>query len=509
MLPHWILSLLIWLPIVGGLVVLATGQNDERPEAARWVALIFSLLTLALCVPLLLMFNADTWHFQFVENYSWIPSLNIHYALGIDGISLLFIVLNCFTTLIVILAAWRSVSTKIAQYMAIFLVAGGIMNGAFASLDSILFYVFFEASLIPMYLGIGIWGGKKKAYAAMKMFLYTFLGSIFMLVAFIYMYTKCGSFDIASFQNLQLTATEQDWIFLAFLAAFSVKIPMWPFHTWLPDVHTEAPIGGSVVLAALMLKLGAYGFVRFSLPIVPGVHHAFDWLLIILSLIAIVYVAFASIVQKDMKRLVAYSSISHMGLVTLGIFMVFIIVGQTHDVADAMISVQGSVFQMIAHAFSSGALFLGVGYLDKRYGSLWIKDYQGIAHAMPILASFFMLFAMANVGLPGTTGFVGEFLIIISAFKANIWVALIASFTLVLAPAYTLWFYKRVLFGEVKNQVIMKQKDITGMGILVMVLLAIPVIIFGVYPEPILHLAHATTLHFVDHAMLSLPVGSY
>ncbi len=509
MLAHWILSLLIWLPIVGGVVVLATGTGDRNPEAARWVALVFALLTLALCVPLLLGFDSNSYHMQFVENYSWIPWVHARYALGVDGISILFIVLTCFTNVVIVLAAWKSVTRKVGQYMAIFLISTGIMNGAFAALDSLLFYVFWEASLVPMYLGIGIWGGERKAYASIKFFLYTFLGSIFMLIAFLYMAGKSGNFSIMGFQSLHLTATEQDWIFLAFLAAFAVKIPMWPVHTWLPDAHTEAPAGGSVVLAALMLKMGAYGFLRFSLPIVPGVHASFDWLLIVLSLIAIVYVGFASIVQTDMKRLIAYSSVSHMGLVTLGIFMVFMILGKTHDKVDAMISVQGAVFQMIAHAFSSGALFLGVGYIQQRFGSRMIRDYQGVAHVMPIFAAFFMLFAMANVGLPGTTGFVGEFLVVISAFKANIWIALLAATTLVIAPAYTLWMYKRVLFGEWQHPTLQQSVDVTPLEILVMLLLAVPVLVFGIYPEPILHIAHATTLHFIDHVLMRLPVGAY
>jgi NADH-quinone oxidoreductase subunit M len=427
----------------------------------------------------------------------------------VDGLSVLFITLTCFTNLIIILAAWRGIRVKIAQYMAIFLISTGIMNGAFAATDAILFYTFWEASLIPMYLGIGVWGSSRRSYAAMKFFLYTFLGSIFMLIAFLFMGFKAGNYNISGFDTLSLTQTQEDWIFLAFLAAFAVKIPMWPVHTWLPDAHSEAPSGGSVVLAALMLKMGGYGFMRFSLPIVPDVTQDLGWLLISLSLIAIIYVGFACIVQKDMKRLIAYSSVSHMGIVTLGIFSVFMIVGQTHDPVDATVSVQGAIFQMIAHAFSSGALFIGVGYLYDRFGSRSIRDFSGVAKGMPIFAAFYMLFAMANVGLPGTSGFVGEFMVILSVFKANIWIAFFAAVTLILAPAYTLWLYKRVLFGEPKTQAIAKAEDIHGVELLIFVLLAVPVVLFGVYPEPILNLSHATSMHFVTHAIEQIPAGSY
>ena len=515
MFNHGLLSLLIWLPIVGGVVVLATGNKDQHKHTTRWVALIFSVLTLALCVPLYLEFNASSWHMQFIESYPWIPSLDIRYGLGVDGISVLFIMLSCFTNVIIILSSWRSIENKVAQFMAIFLISTGLMNGAFAATDAILFYVFFEAILIPMYLGIGVWGGSRKSYAAFKLFLYTFLGSIFMLIAFLYLHTKTGNFSIQAFQNVMgLTRHEENWIFLAFLVAFAVKIPMWPVHTWLPDAHTEAPSGGSVVLAALMLKLGAYGFIRFSLPIVPRINDAMDWFIIILALIAVVYVGIACVVQKDMKRLIAYSSISHMGLVTMGIFLVFMIVGQVHGHSflykeDAALSMQGAIFQMIAHAFATGALFIGVGYLYDRFGSRLIEDYSGIAHVMPVFAAFYMLFAMANVGLPGTAGFPGEFMLIIAAFKANIWIALVAGLTLLIAPAYTLWMYKRVLFGEIKNQTIAQGKDINGIDLLVFILLAIPVIVLGVYPEFILHLSHAASTHFVEHVISRIPAGTY
>lgn len=504
-----LLSLLIWLPMLGGVIVLAIGRDDRNAHLIKVTGIAFAVVTFLLCIPLYAHFNVNDYHMQFVEKHEWIPALHIGYNLGVDGISALFIILTCFTNMIIIIAAWRPIKTKVAQFMAVFLFATGIMNGAFAATDAILFYIFWEASMIPMYIGIGVWGGKDRAYAAMKFFLFTFLGSVFMLVAFLFLYTKTGNFDIATFQNVHLTTKEDDWIFLAFLAAFAVKIPMWPVHTWLPNAHTAAPSGGSVILAALMLKMGAYGFLRFSLPITPGVSMSLDWLLIGLSLVAVVYIGFVAIVQEDMKQLIAYSSIAHMGLVTLGIFMVFMIVGETHNQVEAMVSVQGAVFQMIGHAFSSGGMFIGVGFLYERYHSHMLKDFSGVVHAMPIFASFFMLFAMANVGLPGTSGFVGEFMIILSAFKANIWVALLASTTLVLAPAYTLWMYKRVLFGQAKSEAMSKPNDITGSEMLVFSLLAICVIALGVYPEPVFNLSHATTAHFVEHVMSRIPAGAY
>lgn len=504
-----LLSLLIWVPILGGLIVLAVGRDDKNHLMTKSVGIAFAVITFLLCIPLYLGFNTNTYHMQFVETHQWIPALHIGYNLGIDGISALFIILTCFTNAIVIIAAWRPIKTNVAQFMAVFLFSTGIMNGAFAATDAILFYVFFEASMIPMYIGIGVWGGDRRAYAAMKFFLMTFLGSIFMLIAFLFLYTKSGNFDITGFQNLHLSRADENWIFFAFLAAFAVKIPMWPVHTWLPNAHTEAPAGGSVILAALMLKMGAYGFIRFSLPITPAVSNWADWIMIGLSLMGIVYIGFAAIVQKDFKQLIAYSSISHMGLVTMAIFLVFMIVGETHNHVEAMVSVQGAVFQMIAHAFSSGGMFIGVGFLYERYGSRLIKDYSGIVHGMPIFACFFMLFAMANVGLPGTSGFVGEFMIILSAFKANIWVAAAACLTVMLAPAYTLWMYKRVLFGNAKSETMAKPNDITGSELLVFILLAIPVIVFGVYPQPIFNLSHATVAHFISHIMSQIPAGTY
>lgn len=513
MLANYLLSLLIWVPILGGVLVLMLSKVHSGTALPRWVALVFAVATLALCIPLYAGFDFTSYQMQYLERYNWIPQFGIQYALGVDGISLLFIALTSFTNLIIILSAWRVVKHHVAQYMAVFLISTGIMNGAFSALDAMLFYSFWEASMIPMYLGIGIWGGQRRAYAAIKFFLYTFLGSIFMLVAFLYLANKSGNFSIIGFQTVLLSSDTQNWIFLAFLLAFAVKVPMWPMHTWLPDAHTEAPAGGSVVLAALMLKMGAYGFIRLALPIVPGVTQTMDWLLIGLSLMAIVYVGFAAIVQKDMKRLIAYSTVSHMGIVTLGIFMVFRLVRDSTGFnfagnEEAIMSVQGAVFQMIGHAFSSGALFLGASYLFQRFGSRQISDYRGIANVMPVFAAFFMLFAMANVGLPGTSGFVGEFLVILAAFKTNFWVATAAASTLILAPAYTLWMYKRVLFGEVKNQTLAKGQDLTKLELFIFILLAAPILIFGIYPELILYVSHAAVVHFVELVANKVAISS-
>jgi NADH-quinone oxidoreductase subunit M len=513
MFSHYLLSLLIWFPILSGLLCIFLGQRGVAKDSIRWVATILSVLTFLLSLPLYFNFDATTWQMQFVENAPWIPAFSANYSLGVDGISVLFILLTCFTNAVIVLSSWRVIQHNVAEFMAIFLISTGIMNGAFSARDALLFYMFWEASMVPMLLGLGIWGGLRRSYAAIKFFLYTFLGSIFLLVAVLYLQHQTGSFDIASFENIRVSSSIEDALFLAFLAAFAVKIPMWPVHTWLPDAHTEAPSGGSVVLAALMLKLGAYGFIRFSFPILPGIHESFDWLLIGLSLIAVIYVGFAALAQKDMKRLIAYSSISHMGLVTLGIFSVFMIVGKTHDTNEALVSVQGAMFQMVAHAFSAGGLFIGVGYLFDRFGSRLIQDYQGLSHVMPIFAAFFMLFTMANVGLPGTSGFVGEFLIIMGVFKANIWIAVGAALTLVIAPAYTLWMYKRVLFGDPSRQ---KYAKVTGLDISVkslefwvFVLLAAPVVVFGVYPEPILAVSHASVSHFVELITSKIAVGAY
>lgn len=492
----YLLSLLIWLPILGGVILF---WMERGGKSVRWIALLFSVATLALCIPLYMAFDANDWHMQWTEHHQWIPGLNLGDDLGVDGLSVLFIMLTCFTNLILVLSSWNSVRAKANQAFGIFLISAGISNGIFAATEAILFYFFWEASMIPMYLGLGLWGGKERAQAALKFFLFTFAGSIFLLLAFLYLHVKTHSFGIGDFQNASLTQLSkqaEDWLFLAFLIAFAVKIPMWPLHTWMPDAHRESPSGGSVILGALMLKMGAYGFLRFSLPIAPMVNMSLIWLVVILSLIAIVYVGLASVAQKDLKQLVAYSSVSHMGIVVLGLFATLLILFKTSDTAMALISLQGAVFQMIAHAFSSGALLIGMGYLAERFHSRFIKDYQGLAHAMPIFAAFFMLFSMANVGLPGTSGFVGEFLVILAAFKTSIWVALLAALTLIIAPAYTLWMYKKVLFGEERTS--LKSTDLDPMEIFVFVLLAIPVVVFGIYPEPILNLSHAAMAHLVQ-----------
>lgn len=499
---NYILSLLIWLPILGAvLAVVAAG--DQQPYRARVIALITALICTTISIVLYLNFDTTTSRMQFLEYHEWIKAYGINYALGIDGISLPLILLTNFTTLLVIMAAWHSIRLRVAQYMAAFLVMQGMMIGTFAALDSILFYAFWEGMLIPMYLSIGIWGSANRSYASIKFFLYTFLGSALMLVALLYLHFRSGGFLISDFYPVRLSLTEQIWIFLAFLLAFAVKLPMWPVHTWLPDAHTEAPAGGSVVLAALMLKMGAYGFLRFSLPITPDASRALDWLMIGLALIAIVYIGFVAIAQVDMKKLIAYSSVSHMGFVALGCFMIFKIVGDTHKLAIASMSLEGAMVQMISHAFSSGAMFLGVGVLVHRLHTRLIKDYGGIAHTMPLCAAFFMLFAMSNVGLPGTSGFVGEFMIILSSLQANFWVAALAATTLILGAAYTLYMYKRVFFGEITNPKIATMVDINNMEKIVFILLAIAILFLGIYPKPLLNVMHATTEHLLQLSLQS------
>jgi NADH-quinone oxidoreductase subunit M len=500
-----ILSALIWWPIAAAVVILVVSDVNQ----GRWtkvIAMMASLLELLMCVPLVLHFNTETAAMQFTERLSWIKAYGIHYALGVDGISLVMIILTAFTTWVVVMAGFRLIKQHLAQYMAAFLVSQGIMVGIFAATDAVLFYVFWEAILIPIYLSIGIWGGDNRSYAAMKFFLYTFLGSIFMLLALMYLHVKTGSFDIQHFYGLDLSAREQLWLFLAFFAAFAVKVPLWPFHTWLPDAHTEAPAGGSVVLAALMLKLGIYGFVRFSMPIAHTANQYLDGLMIALALVAIIYIGIVAIVQTDFKKLIAYSSIAHMGIAVLGCYMVYQIIAVAHNYQDAYLSMEGAVVQMVSHAFSTGAMFLAVGIIQYRIGSRAIKDCGGIAKSMPCLAAFFMLFSMANVGLPGTSGFVGEFMVIVSAFQANVWIALAAASTLVLAAAYTLWMYKRVFFGPVQSQQVAELQDIGYFECFIFALLALPVLWLGVYPQALLHVLHASVGHLLHESLMFNPV---
>ncbi|NNM58607.1 MAG: NADH-quinone oxidoreductase subunit M [Legionellales bacterium] len=494
-----LLSLEIWLPILGGIFALMTG-DDRRAHTARMIALFTAIICLLLCVPLYLGYDNNSAAMQFTENQPWIAHYGIDYTLGVDGISLPLIMLTTLTTLVVVIASWRPIKTQVAQYMAAFLIMQGMMVGVFAALDAVLFYIFWEGMLIPMYLCIGMWGGANRNYASIKFFLYTFFGSALMLVALLYMRYYSGSFSILGYWTLKLSMTEQIWIFLAFLLAFAVKVPMFPFHTWLPDAHTEAPAGGSVVLAALMLKMGVYGFLRFSLPITPDASRMLDWVVITLSLIAIVYIALVAIGQKDMKRLIAYSSIAHMGFATLACFMIYLILNKTGSIQDAYLSLEGSMVQMISHAFSTGAMFFGVGILYERYASRMIDDFGGIVNSMPHFAAFFMLFCMANVGMPGTSGFVGEFMIILSAFKASPWIAFFAASTLVLAAAYTLWMYKRVFFGEVTHEYVNNFDDIKGSETAVMTILGVMVIALGVYPQPLLNMMHVTVGHLLTIA---------
>ncbi len=502
MFADWpLLSIVIWLPILGGVLVLATG-SDKNAGEARVLALCISIITFALSIPLYTEFDVTLASMQFVESAAWIPAFNINYAVGVDGFSMPLIILTSFSTVIVVIAGWEVIKNRVAQYMAAFLIMEGLMIGVFAAMDAALFYVFWEALLIPMFIVIGVWGGERRVYATIKFFLYTFIGSVLMLVAFLYLYSKTGSFSIQDMHNVKLDLDVQIYIFLAFLFAFAVKVPMWPVHTWLPDAHVEAPTGGSVILAAIMLKLGTYGFLRFSLPITPDASHELDWLMITLALISIFYIGFVALVQKDMKKLIAYSSISHMGFVILGFFIVFQIADnnalmQQDALAGAALGMSGAVVQMISHGFISAAMFLCVGIMYDRMHSRQISDYGGVVNTMPTFAAFMVFFSMANAGLPGTSGFVGEFMVILASFKANFWFAFIAATTLIIGAAYTLWMIKRVIFGEVKNENVAKLKDINKREFLFLSILAFMVLGFGLYPAPLLEVMDASVNHLL------------
>ncbi len=484
------LSLAIWIPIVAGLMVLVYGR-DRDAALARWIALVGALVGFLVTLPLWLHFNAATSDMQFVERADWIPRFDIHYLLGVDGISMLFVLLNSFTTLLVVWAGWEVIQEKVAQYMAAFLIMSGLINGSFAALDGVLFYVFFEALLIPMYLIIGVWGGPNRVYAAVKFFLYTLLGSLLMLVAFIYLYRVSESFAILDWYQVPLSLKTQLVLFVAFFLAFAVKVPMWPVHTWLPDAHVEAPTGGSVVLAAITLKIGAYGFIRFILPILPDASRYLAGFVITLSLIAVVYIGFVALVQGDMKKLIAYSSISHMGFVTLGFFLF------------NQLGAEGALAQMISHGFVSAAMFLCVGVMYDRLHSRQIADYGGVVNTMPKFAAFMMLFAMANAGLPATSGFVGEFLVILAAVKVNFWLGFLAATTLILGAAYTLWMYKRVIFGAVASERVAGLTDLSRREFWLLATLAVLVIAMGVFPKPFIDVMHASVADLLEHVAKS------
>jgi NADH-quinone oxidoreductase subunit M len=497
-----LLSLVIWLPIAGAIVVLQLGSG-ARARLGKQVALGVSVVTFVLSIPLYTRFDGATAAMQFVEKVAWISRFNAFYALGVDGISMPLVLLTTFLTPLVVIAGWQVIKLRPAQYFASFLLLEGLMIGVFAATDALLFYVFWEAMLVPMFIIIGVWGGERRIYATVKFFLYTFLGSVFMLVALIYMYFKAGDYSIASFQNLPLSMTEQVLIFFAFLLAFAVKVPMFPVHTWLPDAHVEAPTGGSVILAAILLKMGGYGFVRFSLPITPDASHSLAWLMIGLSLIAVVYIGFVALVQADMKKLIAYSSIAHMGFVTLGFFVIFLATANAPGTDGARLALQGGMMQMLSHGLISGALFLCVGVLYDRMHTRQIADYGGVVNTMPKFAALIVLFALANAGLPGTSGFVGEFLVIVGSFHASAWLAFLAATTLVLGAAYTLWMVKRVVFGEVANSDVAGLKDVSAREFWMLMVLAVAVLIVGVWPAPIVSAMDTTLGALLEHVAQS------
>lgn len=495
---YHLLNLLIWLPIIGGVFIFLTG-DDANPNVSRYLSLFTVILTLVICVPLMAGFNVNQEGMQYIDEMSWMPSLGIQYSLGIDGLSLLLIVLSIFTNLVVILATWSSIKKRVAQYLAAFLIMQGLLVGVFSATDAIVFYIFWEATLIPMYLIIGIWGSDNRVYAAIKFFLYTFLGSVLMLASFLYLGYLGGSFKIETMYAVKLGMTAQTLIFISFFLGFAIKIPMFPVHTWLPDAHTEAPAGGSIVLAAILLKLGAYGFIRFALPIVPDASHKYAMVMVALSLIAVVYIGLVAIIQRDMKRLIAYSSISHMGFVTLGCFAIYAI-AEHSSLSNAGLVLEGAIVVMISHAFISSAMFAGVGYIYDRMHTRQIKDFGGIVNTMPVFASFFMLFAMANAGLPGTSGFVGEFMVILGSIKAGFWIAFWAATTLIIGAAYTLWMYKRVVFGPIANKRVAELKDLCPFELSAYVLLAVMVVAMGVYPKPVLDYVHQTVSYTLAQA---------
>ena len=495
-----LLSLLIWLPILGGIFVILIG--NDRADTARWVSVAISILVFVMSLSLYTEFDSSTHLMQFEEKASWISQFNIYYHLGVDGISMPLIILTTFSTILVLVAGWEVIQTRPAHYMAAFLMMEGLIIGVFSALDAILFYAFWEASLIPMLLIIGVWGGDNRVYAAIKFFLYTFLGSVFMLVSLIYMYNKGGSFSILDMHNLSLSATEQAWIFWAFFMAFAVKVPMFPVHTWLPDAHVQAPTGGSVILAAIMLKMGGYGFFRFSLPITPDASLEFSEIVIMLSLVAIVYIGFVALVQRDMKKLIAYSSISHMGFVTLGVFALFLAY-QPGAAEGALLGLEGAMVQMISHGFISAAMFLVVGVLYDRLHSREIATYGGVINSMPKFTGFAVLFAMANAGLPGTSGFVGEFMVILGAVQANIWYAVLAGTTLIVGAAYTLWMVKRVFWGAVTNPEVSTMADLNAREFSILAVLAVAVIAMGVYPQPVIEVMQVSIEHLLNQALAS------
>ena len=485
------LSLAIWVPIAFGALVL-TRAGDENARLARILALFGAIVSFLVTLPIVLNFDAQAHGMQFVESVPWIGRFNIFYALGIDGISLWFIPLTAFMTIIVVIAGWEVIQQRVSQYMGAFLILSGLMIGVFCAIDALLFYVFFEATLIPMFIIVGVWGGPRRVYAAIKFFLYTLLGSLLMLIALIYLYFESGgSFDVLAWHKLPLGMTAQTLVFFAFLFAFAVKVPMWPVHTWLPDAHVEAPTGGSVILAAIMLKLGGYGFLRFSLPVTPDASHSLAAMMIVLSLIAVIYIGLVALVQADMKKLVAYSSIAHMGFVTLGFFMF-------SDMA-----VNGAIMQMISHGFVSGAMFLCIGVLYDRLHSREIADYGGVINVMPRFAALFMLFSLANAGLPATSGFIGEFMVILGAVKYNFWIGVLASTALILGAAYSLWLVKRVLLGEIKNPHVTSLADLTGREFFMLGILAIAVLWMGVYPAPFTDAMQTSVNDLLQHVQIS------